>query len=68
MLAAEKTGIPIRENLVFEDSIAGIKAALASGGRCVALTTTHTREEIAEVGPHLIVSNFAEFMQLTVDR
>ena len=67
LLAAERIGIPPEECLVFEDSIAGIKAALASGGRCVALSTTHTREEIAKVGPHLIVSDFEEFIQLTMD-
>ena len=67
LLAAEEIGIPIEECLVFEDSIAGIKAALASGARCVALSTTHTREEVAAVRPHVIVRDFEEFMKLTID-
>ena len=66
LLAAKEIGIPIEECLVFEDSLTGIRAALASGGRCVALTTTHSREEVAAVGPHVIVRDFEEFMQLTI--
>ncbi len=65
--AAREIGIPPEDCVVFEDSIAGIRAALASGGRCVALTTTHTREEVAALDPDMIVTDFEEYLTLAID-
>lgn len=60
--AAAEINVNPAECVIFEDSISGIKAALASGGRCVALTTTHTREEVAALDPHLIAADFEEYL------
>ena len=65
LLAAERIGLPASRCLIFEDSIAGIRAALASGGICIALATTHSREEITAVGPHLVVDDFDEYLEKT---
>jgi len=65
LLAAKRIGLPAPRCLIFEDSIAGIRAALASGGICIALATTHSREEITAAGPHLVVDDFDEFRRKT---
>jgi beta-phosphoglucomutase len=46
--------------VVFEDSPSGVTAALRAGCHCVALTTTHSREDLAKLGPHLIIDDFTE--------
>jgi beta-phosphoglucomutase len=45
--AAEGIGIPLRECLIFEDSVTGARAANRAGCPVVVLTTTHRREEFA---------------------
>ena len=67
LLAARGMGIDPAECLVFEDSRSGIQAALAAGCRCVALATTHSRGEIKGLKPDLIVEDFEEYLQLTID-
>ncbi len=56
--AARRLSLPPETCVVFEDSPSGVKAALRAGCRCVALTTTHRREQLSELGPHLIVDDF----------
>lgn len=48
LLAAARLGIPPERCLVIEDSLNGIRAARAAGMRCLAVTTTHTPEALAE--------------------
>lgn len=60
LLAARKLGIPPEHCVVFEDSVSGVKAALAAGCACVALTTTHSAEQLKLLGPDLIVRDFRE--------
>jgi beta-phosphoglucomutase len=46
------------ECIAFEDSIAGIRSAKAAGMKVVALTTTHTAEEVKEAD--LVVKDYTE--------
>lgn len=54
--AAEFIGVKPENCVIFEDSIPGIQAAVASGARVVALTTTLPHFE----GAHLHVKNFLD--------
>lgn len=46
--------------LVFEDTTSGIEAARRAGCRCIALATTHSREELAASEPGRILEDFTE--------
>jgi HAD superfamily hydrolase (TIGR01509 family) len=56
--AAEALSMPATATVVFEDSLSGVKAALAAGSKCVALTTTHDRGQLEALVPDRIVSDF----------
>lgn len=45
--AVRRLGLPASACLVIEDAIAGVTAARAAGARCLGLTTTFTREQLA---------------------
>lgn len=60
LTAASRLGIATEDCLVFEDAKAGIAAAKAAGMKVIALTTTHTREQLSPAEPDLIVSDFTE--------
>jgi HAD superfamily hydrolase (TIGR01509 family) len=45
---AEELGVKPNECAVLEDSPVGVTAAKAAGMACIAITTTHSREELAE--------------------
>jgi len=46
--AGEKLGLPPERCVVVEDAMVGIQAAKGAGMRCLAVTTTHPREKLAE--------------------
>lgn len=50
LLVAEKLAVQPHECLVIEDSPAGIKAALAAGMACIAVTSDFTRQVVHESG------------------
>ena len=50
---------------VIEDSFSGVMAGMSSGGKTIALSTTHTREELLSLNPDLILD---DFVNLTVER
>ncbi len=58
LLAMAGLGVEPSEAVVFEDSIPGIQAGLASGAKVVGLATTHQPEELTNVS--LVVRDFTE--------
>ena len=50
LLAAGELNVPPQQCLVIEDSPSGVKAALAAGMHCVAVTTPFTRQALHEGG------------------
>lgn len=60
LTAAQRLGISPNRCVVFEDAFSGIEAGLRAGMRVVALATTHTREELAHTGAHLIIDDFTQ--------
>jgi beta-phosphoglucomutase len=46
--------------VVIEDSVSGIQSAKAAGARCIALTTTFSREVLAAQKPDWLFSDFTE--------
>lgn len=60
LLAAQRLGVEPGDCAVFEDSFAGVRAGLASGGKCVAIATTHTEQELETLSPHIVVKDFNE--------
>lgn len=57
---AELIGADIRQCFVFEDSMQGIAAGIASGATVIALDTTNSREAISYL-THNIISSFENF-------
>lgn len=58
--ALAQLGISAAEAIAFEDSPAGIRAAVGAGIRTVALTTGHKAEGLAAAGASLIVPDFSD--------
>jgi beta-phosphoglucomutase family hydrolase len=58
LLAARKLNVKPARCVVVEDSVSGIRAALAAGMKVVAITTTSGRERLAEAD--MIIDNFDE--------
>lgn len=56
LTAAHKLGLDPKDCLVIEDAVNGVQAAKAAGCRCLALTTSFSRQQLAEAdwfGPDL---------------
>ncbi|GAB4113917.1 MAG: HAD family hydrolase [Acidobacteriota bacterium] len=66
--AAARLGLSPADCVVFEDSRSGIQAGLAAGARCVALATTHTAQELADLRPHRIIRDFHELTLEDLER
>ncbi|UFH56597.1 HAD family phosphatase [Spirosoma sp. KNUC1025] len=65
LTAAQRVGIEPAKCVVFEDAFAGIEAGQRAGMKVVAVATTHTRDELAEMGVSLIID---DFIGLTVEQ
>jgi beta-phosphoglucomutase len=50
LAAAARLGVDPHETVVLEDSLAGVRAALAAGMRCIAVTGTYGAETLASEG------------------
>ena len=61
--AAEKLGIPPEKCVVFEDSLAGVKAANSAGMKVAGITTGHTAAELQPV--NLVINDYSD---LTVQK
>jgi sugar-phosphatase len=48
LMACEQLGVPPQRSVGFEDSPAGVAAVKAAGMRCVAVTTTFSRDVLAD--------------------
>lgn len=57
-LAARRLGLAARKCVVFEDSLAGVEAAVNARCYCIALSTTHNVLELRDTGAHHILSDF----------
>ncbi len=58
LLAARRLSLEARECVVFEDSTAGIEAALRAGSVCVALATTHSPEALKDYPTFRVIRDF----------
>ena len=56
--AAETLNMPPANCVVFEDSLAGIKAANSAGMKVIAITTGHTAEELHPV--NLVINDYCD--------
>ncbi|MBD2705283.1 beta-phosphoglucomutase family hydrolase [Spirosoma sp. BT702] len=66
LTAAERVDVSPDQCVVFEDAFAGIEAGLRAGMVVIALTTTHTRDELATTGATLIVDDFTQLNVATI--
>jgi beta-phosphoglucomutase len=60
LLAARRLNLPAERCVVFEDSTAGIEASHRAGSPCIALSTTHTVEELTLSSACRVVRDFTE--------
>jgi beta-phosphoglucomutase len=62
LLAAEKIGVPPGRCVVFEDAVAGVQAARASGMKCVAVRFVghHSARSLAEAGADLVADSLTD--------
>lgn len=58
LLTASKLGVLPRECIVVEDAIHGVTAARAAGMKCIAVVSTHKRDEISHAD--LVIDCFSE--------
>ena len=65
LLAAERLGLAPAECLVVEDAVNGLAAARAAGARCLALTTSFTRGQLA--GADFFAADLAEAPEAVLD-
>ena len=52
--------MPASQCVVFEDSLAGIRAAVGAGIKVIGVTTSHSDEELKGVGASVTIRNFDE--------
>ncbi|MBD3378343.1 HAD-IA family hydrolase [candidate division KSB1 bacterium] len=63
LTAAERISALPAHCLVIEDALTGVRAAKRAGMRCIAITTSFTKEQLADEHPDRICANFSEVCQ-----
>lgn len=58
--ALDQLGLTAKEAIAFEDSRAGIRSAVGAGIKTLGMTTTHTAEELLEVGVVKAIADFTD--------
>lgn len=58
LLAADRLGVPPERCVVVEDAVVGVQAAKAANMRCIAVTSTNTRQELRQAD--LVVDSLDE--------
>jgi beta-phosphoglucomutase-like phosphatase (HAD superfamily) len=56
--AARKLSLPPEQSIIMEDATNGVSAAKTGTMLCIAITSTHPREKLAEA--NLIIDSYAE--------
>lgn len=63
-LCSKRFNIPAHKTVVIEDTNRGIKAAKSAGMKCIAITTTHTKEELE--GYDFIATSYKQVMKILI--
>ncbi|HEY8443693.1 MAG TPA: HAD family phosphatase [Clostridia bacterium] len=61
---AELLGLEPKDCIAVEDAINGIKAAHAAGMKCIAVSTSFTKDELKEHNPEYIISDISEVLDI----
>jgi beta-phosphoglucomutase len=56
--SAQKLGLNPADCMAFEDSMSGIRSALAAGMKVIGLATTHNREELADLPLYAVIDHY----------
>ena len=67
--ALDKLSIAAEEAIAFEDSAAGIRAAVGAGIKTIGVMTTHSEAELTDAGANGVIADFTDdFVQALVRR
>lgn len=65
LAAAKALGVSIEGCLVFEDAVNGVQAARAAGAKCVAITSSFTKEQLSAEGADRVIQGFSDIQNLS---
>lgn len=56
-----------QQSIVIEDSISGVTSAITAGCKCIAVTTTHTKDQLLTNNPTIIIDSFNQITEKIID-